>query len=250
MTACSYVFELPASDVAPSTPAGARDAGIDVRPPESDADTREAQAPFCASRAEPSLACIDFDNVSNVAALGVLDVGEGSQLALVTSIPLSPPRALLAVTSGAPASVTRDVGNGAAGITFGFGLLVSAWRGTAEAAVLNLANGVTTCRVALTGVDGQWSVAQSCADGGVETGRVVTRSERPIEPSRWHRFVLTLGFGTPKTLALAIDGVRVVDVPGLDALAGASAAVTLGIAGPGAGASAIVFEDDVLVTSP
>jgi hypothetical protein len=241
--ACSYVFDVPASTQSTSSTTPA-DAAPDVKPPETDADTREVSVPFCASRTAPSVACIDFDD--SAALEGAVDVAPSGRLEIATSTPLSPPRALLAVASEGKASLTRTFGR-LDGVSVDFALLVSAWTGNADATTIELADG---CRVALTGEDGQWSVTQSCASGGV----LVTRSNRSIEPSRWHRFGLSIRFGAPKSVALAIDGVREIDVAGLDALSGTSVGVTLGIASvrapQGSPSSIVVFEDDVLVTTP
>jgi hypothetical protein len=248
--ACSYVFDLPASAQAIEE---AFDAAPDVKPPETDADTREASVPFCASRTSPSIACIDFDDGAPLA--GTLNVTPGGRLEIVSSVPLSPPRALLAVASEGQASVTRELGSLEGGVAVELALLVSAWPGNADATAIDVSQGDVRCRVALTGEDGQWSLTQACTSAGVETGRLATRSEKRIEPSRWHRFGLSIRFGAPTSIALAIDGVRTVDIAALEALPSGTVGVTFGIASvrkreETLAAPLIVFQDDVLVTTP
>lgn len=252
--ACSYVFELPASSILPvdtgDAATQARDAG-DLT--EAGLDPVDAGLPFCPSQTTPFLFCADFDESAapSLEVLGTVLATNGT-VAVANVVSFSPPRSLVSTVNGADASgaLRHPLGASLDALTLSFQLLVSAWN--APSAVLSqieLEDETSKCVVRLGGGATSWSVTQVCTAGGVETARLVTETNQSIELGKWHRFALSVKAGATKTVTLDIDGARVTDVPGLDGLHAAAAAVTLGVT-QGPSGSVAIFQDNVLVTSP
>lgn len=216
-TACSYVFDLPDD---PAVALTAADANADVRL--SDAETREAQAPFCPTH--PGLFCLDFDREPLPAF--------GAGLGLASTVSLSPPRSLVASTG----SYAEPLAPAPNGLAMSFSVLVSSWG--AEAAELGGLD-LDGCTVSVTGEGQLWGLAQTCGET-----RVVSATSTAFARQRWQRFTIEVR-PAEKRVTMAVDGVRVVDVAALDGITGATAGLRLGVRS----GSVVVFQDDVLVTS-
>ena len=257
--ACSYLVELPATstiapieDGAPADDAGEADDASpeDDGPPPYDAPP---VVPFCESRTSPSLYCADFDETPapDMASIGAAQI-DGGQLVLSNAVSLSPPRSLLATARGdaSAAFVTRPLGESPDGVTLSFDLLVSAWATAAgELSGIELAEGPSQCVVRIDGAASTWSVTQVCGAGGLETARQTTASASPIVRGQWQRFALRVTFAPSTTVSLDVDGVRVVEAPGVLPLQRAPTTITLGAKLVPSG-SVTMFQDNVLVTTP
>lgn len=258
--ACSFIFELPASEVQIPGPDGSvLDAATDAP---TDAPVIDAPPPvdveppprFCATQTAPFVYCTDFDDVPTptLASIGTAQV-VGGQLALSNAVSLSPPRSLLASIvrgTNASASLTHSLGTDPDGLTLSFDMLVSSWSTSgARLAQIELGDAAASCVVRLDGDDTKWSLTQTCTSGGTETDSVTTASPTAIARGRWQRFAIGVRFAPSKTVTLDIDGTRVVDVAGVASLTRAGAAIGLGTQLVPTG-SVTAFQDNVLVTSP
>lgn len=247
--ACSYIVELPASAPPIVPPDGSTEDAPDDGPsiPESDASPFEGAVPFCASRLPAPPLCVDFDDdpAPDLPSLGAI-VQNGAELQLATTVALSPPRSLLAGTTGVggDAFVTHPLGTSPERVALSSSVLLSAWTSAGATLLrIDLASadgGAATCSVRLVG-GATWSIAQAC-EGVPE---VVTDTGRPVETRTWRRLALSLALAPAKTVALDVDGVRVIEAPALDAMQPAPTSVGFGISAPDG--TAVVFHDDVLV---
>jgi hypothetical protein len=258
LVACSYIFELPSLDF--TLDAGiATEGGLGDGGPVGDGGPppifKPPPPPFCSSLTTPKVFCADFDDASppTVDSVGTPQ-SQAGQLIVVDSVSLSPTRSLLLSASGAGsrALVVRSGVGATAGVTFSMDALVSKWLTTsAEIASVTLTGAGATCGVHLIGSGGSgggWSVVQSCAtDAGPQT--VTSDAAHPIDPGSWHRFAVSVALGAPKKVTLDIDGVLTVDVGALDTFEPGQAAVSFGLDAMADG-SAVVFLDDLLITSP
>lgn len=254
--ACSFIFELPASEGpipgidAASTDGGADGPAVDARPP---ADV-EPPPRFCATRTMPSVYCNDFDDIPTptLESIGTPLVA-GAQFALSSAVSLSPPRSLLASIvrgTNASAALTRALGTDPDGVTLSFDMLVSAWA-TSEGRLsqLEFGDAAASCVVRLDGSDTTWALTQTCTTGGVEAAPVTTASTSAIVRGKWQRFAIAVQFAPTTAVTLDIDGVRVVDTTGAPGLQRGQVAVGLGTRSVPAG-TVTTFQDNVLVTTP
>lgn len=255
--ACSYVFELPSTnpiaplpDAALEDAADAGDASITDAAPSFDAPP---VVRFCDSQTSPSVYCSDLDEEPPpaLASIGTTDAASG-QLLLSNAVALSPPRSLLSSVSGdnAVGSLTRALGSDPEALRLSFDMLVSAWA-TVDARLsgVELATGDTRCVVRLDGSATTWALTQVCSVAGVETAKITTPTTSPIARARWQRFAIGVTLAPTRTVTLDIDGVRVVDVPAVDALVRGQASIALGTTLLANG-TATIFQDNVLVTAP
>src|SRR5262249_975935 len=125
-------------------------------------------------------------------------------------------------------------------------LLISSWFATEVELVELRVPGTAPCALTLMGVPSGWLLRQRCSmDAGVtipmETGRA-------IEREKWQHFTLSVRLTPPKKVTLDIDNGRVVEGAALDAIGGTDTSVTFGV--QHAVGSTVVFEDNLLVTSP
>jgi hypothetical protein len=252
LVACSYILELPSTDVslASSDAAPVSDGAT------GDADPapvrRQPAPPFCASQTAPNLFCADFDatNAPDPSTVGSVKTQTG-QVSVIDSVSQSPPRALLATASGASsqASVLHTVGASPGGLTVAFDVLVSTWQTTqAQIAQIALPGASSTCAARVVGASNAWSVVQECSTDTTPT-TVTSDAGHAVETNAWRRFVLSVKFDAPKRVTLDIDGVRVVDVGALDAFDPSAPSVTFGVDRVADG-TVVLFQDNLLITSP
>lgn len=258
--ACSYIFELPETDVSTTSP-GAADGGGDggpivdaepiVIPPDGAPVT--PVPPFCASTKKPSIFCFDFDGVPVPDAASLGDVhADGGRLDIANAVSLSPPRALLSTVSGggSAAAVVHSLDASPDAVTLSFDQLVSAWSSTAAAlSYVEFVSSATRCVARIVGDGTTWSVVQRCEASGVATAEVTTRTSAPMVKRRWQRFALAVTLAPPKRVTLDIDGSRVADVAALDDMNPVPTSIGLGIDRSESGDIAL-FQDNVLVTHP
>jgi hypothetical protein len=254
--ACSYIVELPTSDVSIPLPDASPDGATDVAAPESDASPFDADIPFCESRTTPSLFCADFDDnpPPDLATLGTVQGTRGS-MEIANAISFSPARSLLSTVNGADASsmLVHPLGASLEAVTVSSSLLVSTWGSTsARFNRIELATGDagvgSLCVVQLTATT-TWLVSQACSSNGVPFETLTTDSHSPIETRKWQRFSLSVKLTPPKTVTLDIDGVPVVNVAALNAMRPAPTSVAFGVEHSASG-TVLIFQDDLLVTSP
>jgi len=253
--ACSYIFELPSSDVLPAEPAGEgglEDAPVGDGPPPY---VPTPPVPFCETQLTPFIYCSDFDDepAPDLAGIGALQESDG-RLSLSSAVALSPPRSLLVIARGsnAGASVTRDLAADPDGVSLSFDLLVSAWTTDGDGAQVSelvLGDPASRCALLLGGTATTWTLTQVCTAGGAETARVTNDSATPIVRGRWQRFRLGVAFAPAKSAFLEIDGTRVVEVAGAAPLQQGPTSIGLGMKSVSDG-SVTLFQDNVLVTSP
>ena len=249
--ACSYIFDLPSSSVAPTDPDGVGEGGLggDERPPY----VPPPPVPFCETQPAPFLYCADFDDepAPDLASIGSAQERDG-RVSFSSAVALSPPRSLLMVARGANASaaLTRDLATAPEAVSLSFDLLVSAWTtDLAEMSELVFGDPAAQCSVRLGGTASTWTLTQVCTAGGTEVARVTNDSPSSIVHGGWQRFRIGVVFAPAKTVFLEIDDTRVLEVPGAAPMQQAPTSIGLGIKGVPDG-SVTLFQDNVLVTSP
>lgn len=255
--ACSYIVELPTSDVSIPLPDASSDGAPDVALPESDANPFEPSAPFCASTTTPSLFCADFDGspTPDLTTLGTVQTTTGSVLEIANAISLSPPRSLLSNVSGPDGSsrLVHTLGASPDALTVSSSLLLSTWK-TTDARFTRIelrpadAGADSFCMVRLMAAT-TWFVTQVCFKSGVEVANRAAESGQLVELGKWHRFSLGVKLTAPKTVMLDIDGTRVVDVAALEEMQPSPATVAFGVERATSG-QVVLFQDNLLVTSP
>lgn len=254
VTACSYVFDVPAPDALPVPNAAEGDgAATDADIPETTPYVPEASIPFCETRPTPFLFCEDFDNEPppDLATLGTVRAERGRVL-LSNVVGYSPPRSLLTSTSGgdASAAIARTFEATPNGATLSFQLLVSALGpAPAQLSQLILTDGAAVCSVQLFGGPATFSITQVCTNGGAEVARIATDTAHPIARGQWHRYAVGLVFAPMPLVTFDVDGARIIEISGVAQLHAAPMSIELGIGQASSGAF-VLFQDDVLVTTP
>lgn len=260
LVACSYIFEstVPDSDVLPTITQDANnvtDGQAEDVAPVSDASPFDAAIPFCASQTPAPVFCADFDDDPPAAldSFGTTEAVSGA-LSIANTISRSPSRSLLSsVTAGSAstAALVHPLGSSPSEVTLSTSILVTSWSPTeARLATLRLTDGgPTTCLVWLGTSAKSYVVTERCTTNDVETGKLTTDTARPVELRKWLHVRMALKLAPQKTLTVDLDDVRVVDVAALDAITAAPVSAVFGIQSA-AGGAGVVFEDNLLVTSP
>jgi hypothetical protein len=248
LAACSYIFHLPAQREADAD--ASTDAGVHVEG-DGEADS-EAAAPasssgsFCATHT-PSLYCEDFDGTPppNLASVGTVSTKDGTVAVDETTF-LSAPAALRTsvIGTGSIATFTHALNGTPEGVTLSFDMLVSAWNTPrAQLASIKL-EGAGSCQFQLLADTTNYAVVQDCT-----TESIPTSTQRNVDVGHWHRFSLSIRFQPKATVTFTFDGAAVVDAAALPAIQPSRTSVSLGFAFANSG-SAVLFHDNVLVTSP
>jgi hypothetical protein len=256
VAACSFIFELEPSTQALVGADGASDAPAPVTdgpdPTVPDVAPRPPPPPFCESRAQPTVFCADFDDepAPQPSIVGEARTRDG-RIALVSAVSLSPARSLSTIVSApdGSAALVRALEGTPDGLTVSFDMLISSLQATSiQLTQIELRTGDSSCVIRLFG-GATWSIAQSCTlEAGAPTS-VITDTPRAVEQKGWHRYAMSIAFTPTKKVTFDVDNVRVVDVAALDAMNPAPTFVTFGI-DSATGGSAVVFEDNLVITSP